>query len=128
MEREAREKKAGKEVEVKSGGKSEDSKKERDDSAMDVDDADEAKGSDDADDIKVSLLPHREKHQKRKFYPETYIFLEMLIALELYDREHYKAALEILERLIAFSKRENRRTSDGISSRLYQFHALCTQR
>jgi len=127
-EREARDKKKGsKPVDAESASNADDAAKESD-SAMDVDGGgDDQKGAaDDVDDIKVSLLSQR--RQKRKFYPETYIFLELLIATELYDREQYRAALTILERLISFSKRANRRTADGVSSRLYQFHALCTQR
>lgn len=137
-----REKKTGKITEVDDKDKDKDDKMEvdkeeekdkdkKDENAMDVDS--DKKGDDDskekeADDIKITLIPLKDRRQKRKFYPETYLFLSLLIALELFDREQYKLALSILERLINFAKEQNRRTSDLISSRLYQFYALCTQR
>merc|ERR1712130_180187 len=100
---------------------------------MDVDSEPEKEKKDDdkkekAEDIKISLIPLKDREKKRKFYPETYIFLQLLISLELYDRNIYKLSLEILERLILFTKQQNRRTSDLLSSRLYQFYVVCTQR
>eukprot|EP00485_Elphidium_margaritaceum_P007797 CAMPEP_0202709240 /NCGR_PEP_ID=MMETSP1385-20130828/21361_1 /ASSEMBLY_ACC=CAM_ASM_000861 /TAXON_ID=933848 /ORGANISM="Elphidium margaritaceum" /LENGTH=645 /DNA_ID=CAMNT_0049368437 /DNA_START=151 /DNA_END=2088 /DNA_ORIENTATION=- len=110
-----------------------------DGNAMDVDKSDEtaadqtsasatADDKDDVDEIKITLIPLKDRRQKRKFYPETYVFLKLLIALELYDRGQFAQSLPILAALIAFSKQQNRRTSDLLSLRLYQFYALCTQR
>lgn len=78
----------------------------------------------------MSLVPLRRRraHQRRKFYPETYILLQLLMALELLDRGQLAAARTNLERLIAFAKDQNRRTSDGLHSRLYQFWALAVDR
>ena len=107
-------------------------KGKKDENAMDVDSEEKDKKKDDdskdAEDIKITLVPLKDRRQKRKFYPETYLFLSLLIALELFDRQQFKLALSILERLINFAKEQNRRTSDLISSRLYQFYALCAQR
>ena len=104
-------------------------KKKDDDDAMDIDSGDNKEEEDsNLDEIKISLIPLKDRRQKRKFYPETYTFLQLLIGLELYDRNEYQQALNIITRLINFNKEQNRRTSDGLSSRLYQFYALCTQR
>ena len=116
------------EQELKEKEKKDDNKKmdvDKDDN--DKDKKDEKKDGD-ADEIKVTLMPLKEQDKKRKFYPETYIFLELLLALELYDRNKYEEALEILLKLINFIKEQNRRTSDLLSSRLYQFYALTQQR
>lgn len=80
--------------------------------------------------VTVSLVPLRRRraHQRRKFYPETYILLQLLLSLELLDRGQLSSARSHLERLIAFAKEQNRRTSDGLHSRLYQFWALAVDR
>jgi len=138
-ERLEREKKKGEVVVEEADKKAEDDKMEVDDSKkMEVDteeaDKEKEKGEDskeddgNLDEIKITLLPLRDRRQQRKFYPETYILLQLLIALELFDRGQYEASSSILARLIDFSKQQNRRTSDLLSSRLYQFYALCTQR
>eukprot|EP01083_Nonionella_stella_P102991 293749_1 len=112
----------------------EDSKMEdktEDKKAMDVDDTTDdtkEKEEDAADEIKITLMPLRDASNPRKFYPETYVFLQLLIALELYDRGEYSLSVDVLFGLIGFCKESNRRTSDLLSSRLYQFYALCQQR
>jgi len=129
------------EREAKKGGKGIDGDVESDakdttakaSDAMDVDSdaktsASTGKGED--GDVKVSLVPLRRRraHQRRKFYPETYILLQLLLSLELLDRGEFGSARGHLERLIAFAKDQNRRTSDGLHSRLYQFWALAVSR
>ena len=112
-------------AEVKSESKKEEKTEEKADNAMEIDsentDADDA----DIENVKITLLPLKDSGEARKFYPETYIFFELLIALELLDRNEYEQSSLILSKLITFCKESNRRTSDLLSSRLYQFFALC---
>eukprot|EP01083_Nonionella_stella_P234608 825741_1 len=67
------------------------------------------------DEIKITLMPLRDARNGRKFYPETYVFLQLLIALELYDRGEYSLFVDVLFRLIGFCKESKRITNNNIS-------------
>merc|ERR1712228_115131 len=99
--------------------------KNENENAMDIDSKEENADDADIENVKITLLPLKDATEARKFYPETFIFFQLLIALELLDRKQFKQSSDILLALINFCKESNRRTSDLLSSRLYQFYALC---
>ncbi|ETO33836.1 proteasome regulatory component [Reticulomyxa filosa] len=75
-----------------------------------------------------STTTSKEKKKIRKFYPETYIFIKLVVSLDFFDKKQFKSALQIVEQLIGFMKEQNRRTSDFLSARVYQLYSLCNQK